>query len=211
MRVRDVMTENPIYCNPGDSVQSAAKILCDRDIGILPVLTDDDSQSLVGIITDRDLCCRIVAKGLDPSGTRIETVMQRQPVSCRPEQSLDSCEKLMQLHQLRRLPVVDHNSHCVGMVSQADLARSERADKLHRTVAEISKPTRTLILAMAVVSEVPQEDVMEETKKDSEGADQNRSKETSEDKRLAQIADEAARKGLESEKRFDEEHSIFTE
>ena len=77
--------------------------------------------------------------------------MKRNPVSCRAEQSLDACEKLMQIHQVRRLPVVDGKSRCVGMVSQADLARSEQPDKVHRTVAEISKPARAIILATMIV------------------------------------------------------------
>jgi len=77
--------------------------------------------------------------------------MKRSPVSCRAEQSLDDCEKLMQIHQVRRLPVIDGKSRCIGMVSQADLARSERPDNVHRTVAEISKPALAIILATAVV------------------------------------------------------------
>ena len=77
--------------------------------------------------------------------------MKRNPVSCRAEQSLDACEKLMQFHQVRRVPVVDEQGRCVGMLSQADLARLEQPDKLHRTVAEISKPARAIILSTAIV------------------------------------------------------------
>lgn len=151
MRVKDVMTQHPVCCHASDSAQSVAKALRDQDIGSLPVVADGDSQALVGIITDRDLCCSIIAEGLDPATTSIEAHMKRSPVSCREEQSLDACEKLMQIHQVRRLPVIDGKSRCIGMVSQADLARSERPDKVHRTVAEISKPALAIILATAVV------------------------------------------------------------
>ena len=151
MRVRDVMTQHPVCCRAGDSAQYVAKALRNEDIGSLPVVADLDSRRLVGIITDRDLCCSIVARGLDPATTTIEAYMKRNPVSCRAEQSLDACEKLMQIHQVRRLPVVDGKSRCVGMVSQADLARSEQPDKVHRTVAEISKPARAIILATMIV------------------------------------------------------------
>lgn len=151
MRVKDVMTQHPVCCHASDSAQSVAKALRDQDIGSLPVVADGDSQALVGIITDRDLCCSIIAQGLDPATTSIEAYMKRSPVSCRAEQSLDACEKLMQIHQVRRLPVIDGKSRCIGMVSQADLARSERPDKVHRTVAEISKPALAIILATAVV------------------------------------------------------------
>ena len=56
-------------------------------------------------------------------------------------------EKLMQTHQVRRIPVVNEQGRCIGMLSQADLARLEQPDKVHRTLAEISKPTRPIILA----------------------------------------------------------------
>jgi CBS domain-containing protein len=150
MRVKDVMTQHPVCCLTADSAQLVAKALRDEDIGSLPVIADADSHRLVGIITDRDLCCTIVAEGLDPSTTAIQGLMKRNPVSCRAEQSLDACEKLMQVHQVRRLPVVDEQGRCVGMVSQADLARLERPEKVHRTVAEISRPARSIILATSI-------------------------------------------------------------
>jgi CBS domain-containing protein len=150
MRVKDVMTQHPVCCRTSDSAQSVARALRDEDVGCLPVIADGDSGRLVGIITDRDLCCNIIAEGLDPAETAIEIVMKRNPVCCRAEQSLDACEKLMQVHQVRRVPVVDKQNRCVGMVSQADLARVEQPEKVHRTVAEISKPARAIVLATAI-------------------------------------------------------------
>jgi len=149
MRVKDVMTQYPVCCRSSDSAQSVAKALRDEDVGSLPVIADADSGRLVGIITDRDLCCIIIAQGLDPATTAIEVVMNRSPVSCRAEQSLDACEKLMQTHQVRRIPVINEQGRCIGMLSQADLARLEQPDKVHHTLAEISKPTRSIILAAA--------------------------------------------------------------
>ena len=151
MRVKDVMTQHPVCCLVSDSAQSVAKALRDEDIGSLPVIADGDSHRLLGIITDRDLCCTIVAEGRDPATTAIEAFMRRNPVSCRAEQSLDACEKLMQVHQVRRLPVVDEQGRCVGIVSQADLARLEQPEKVHRTVAEISRPARAIILATSIM------------------------------------------------------------
>ena len=58
----------------------------------------------------------------------------------------------MQMHQIRRIPVVDQRGWCIGMVSQADLARSEQSDKVHRTLSEISKPARTII-AVSIMSQ----------------------------------------------------------
>jgi CBS domain-containing protein len=146
MRVQDVMTHHPVCCRPSDTAQTVAKILRDADIGSMPVISDGDSK-LEGIITDRDLCCGIVAEGLDPKTTPIEAYLTRDPVTCRPQQSLDSCEKLMQTHRIRRILIVDQDVQCVGILSQADLARSDESNKVHKTVAEISKPSQTIVPA----------------------------------------------------------------
>jgi len=147
MKVQEVMTQHPQCCRATDMAQMVAQILRDEDIGSIPVIEDVASKRLIGIITDRDLCCRIVAEGLDPKTTSIEAYVTRDPVTCRPEQSLDSCEKLMQMHQIRRMLVVDQDLRCIGIVSEADVARADESDKVHRTVAEISKPSQTIIAA----------------------------------------------------------------
>jgi CBS domain-containing protein len=145
MKVQDIMAQHPVFCRPTDTVQTVAQILRDEDVGSLPVVSEGDSERLVGIITDRDLCCRILAAGLDPKTTSIEAYVTRDPVTCRPEQSVDSCARLMQVHQIRRILIVDGHQCCVGILSQADLARSDQSDKVHRTVAEISKPSQTIM------------------------------------------------------------------
>jgi CBS domain-containing protein len=147
MKVRELMTQHPVCCYADDSAQSVARVLQDADIGFIPVIAHDDSGRLEGVITDRDLCSSIVAGGLDPQTTAIGGFITRDVVTCRAEQSLDSCEKLMQTHQIRRLPVIDERGSCVGIISQADLVRSESPEKVHRTIAAISKPTRTIVVA----------------------------------------------------------------
>jgi CBS domain-containing protein len=92
------------------------------------------------MITDRDLCCAVVANGDDPRRTKIDRVFSMKPVSCRDGENIASCEQLMQEHQLRRIPVVDGEGRCIGIVSQADLALKEKPEKVSRTVTEISKP-----------------------------------------------------------------------
>jgi len=139
MKVREIMTSNPVCCIPEDTAQKVAKILRDQNIGSIPVVVDQQSQTLVGIITDRDLCCNVVAEGLDPRNTRIERFISLSPVTCRDGENLDNCERLMQEHRVRRIPVVDGDGRCIGMVSQADLALKEKPEKVSKTVAEISK------------------------------------------------------------------------
>jgi CBS domain-containing protein len=84
-----------------------ARIMCDQKVGSIPVVMDQKSRKLVGMITDRDLCCSVIADGLDPKVTAIEKFMTLNPVTCRDAENVENCEQLMQEHQIRRIPVVD--------------------------------------------------------------------------------------------------------
>ncbi len=140
MNVREVMTSDPVCCVPGDTAQSVAKIMCEHNVGSIPVVTDQQSRKLTGIITDRDLCCSIITQGLDPKNTSIQQYMRQNPVACRDGENLDSCEQAMQKHQIRRIPVIDETGRCIGIVAQADLALKDQPEKVSKTVAEISRP-----------------------------------------------------------------------
>ena len=140
MKVREIMTPDPVCCTPEDSAQKVARMLCEQNVGSVPVVTDQASRKLVGMITDRDLCCTVVAHGLDPVTTKIDRLFTINPVTCREGENINSCEELMQQHQVRRIPVVDGEERCIGVVAQADLALKEKPEKVSKTVAEISKP-----------------------------------------------------------------------
>ena len=142
MKIREIMTPEPVCCTPEDTAQKVAKILRDQNIGSVPVVLDQQSRTLLGMITDRDLCCSIVADGVDPKTKKIEKLISLNPVSCRDGENIDACERLMQEHQIRRIPVVDGEGRCIGIVAQADLALREKPEKISRTVAEISKPAQ---------------------------------------------------------------------
>jgi len=113
--------------------------MCDQNVGSIPVVMDQDSRKLVGVITDRDLCCSVVANGLDPKATPIEKFMTLNPVTCREGENVENCERLMQEHQIRRIPIVDADDRVIGIVAQADLALKDKPERVSKTVAEISK------------------------------------------------------------------------
>jgi CBS domain-containing protein len=140
MKIRDAMTPDPVCCLTTDSAQKVAGMLCKQDIGSIPVVTDHESRKLIGIITDRDLCCSVIADGLDPKSTPIEKFVSLNPVACREGENLDNCERLMQEYQVRRIPIVDGEGCVIGIVSQADLALKDKPEKVAKTVAEVSKP-----------------------------------------------------------------------
>ena len=140
MNVREAMTSDPACCLATDSAQHVAGMLRKLNVGAIPVVTDHESRRLVGIITDRDLCCSVVANGLDPQRTSIQNTMSANPVSCREGENLDDCERLMQERQVRRMPIVDGAGRVIGIVSLADLALRDKPDNVAKTVAEVSKP-----------------------------------------------------------------------
>lgn len=140
MRVRDVMTQDVKCCRPLDSAQAAAQIMKTYDVGAVPVVSDINSRHLEGIVTDRDLCCKVVANASFPEIITAQAVMTPEPVTCKPEDSLDECERLMQRHHVRRIPVVDEAGCVVGIVAQADVARHAPAEKVRKTLVEVSRP-----------------------------------------------------------------------
>ena len=142
MKIRDMMTANPVCCVPTDSAQRVARIMCDESVGSIPVVMDQESRRLVGVITDRDLCCSVVADGLDPKATPIQTFMTLNPITCREEENVEACEGLMQEHQIRRIPIVDTHDHLIGIVAQADLALRDKPERVSKTVAEISRSAK---------------------------------------------------------------------
>src|SRR5262249_9677889 len=111
-----------------------------EDVGIIPIVESRDTRRLVGVITDRDLALRVVADGRDPTEVSVEECMSEDLVTVKATDDLATALQLMQEHKLRRVLVVDENCACVGVVSQADIARAAAPDEVRRTVAEISRP-----------------------------------------------------------------------
>jgi len=147
MKIREVMSRDPACCVLTDNAQTVARILCDRNVGSMPVVADQQSRKLVGMITDRDLCCTVIAQGMDPKTTQIASLIALAPLTCRDGENIETCERLMQEHQVRRIPIVDAEDRVIGIVSQADLALRDKPERVSKTIAEISKPVRSSIAA----------------------------------------------------------------
>ncbi len=148
MNARDAMTPNPVCCLTTDSAQTVAGLLRKHNVGSVPVVTDHQSRKLIGIITDRDLCCSVVANGVNARSTPIEEFISRNPAACREGEPLDRCERLMQERQVRRIPIVDGDGQVIGIVSQADLALKDKPENVAKTVTEVSKPQSSATVAV---------------------------------------------------------------
>jgi CBS domain-containing protein len=143
MEAQEIMTRDPACCTPDHTVQEAARLMQEHDCGCIPVL--DETQRLIGVITDRDLACRCLAAGLGPE-TSVAEVMSLSPSICAPDDDIQYVERIMEERQVRRVPVVDRHGACVGMVSQADVVRAaERSAQVSdrevaRLVERVSAP-----------------------------------------------------------------------
>src|SRR5260370_30820649 len=94
------------------------------------------------MITHRDLCCLVVPKGLDTKSTSIEKFITTNPVTCRDGENVEKCERAMQEHQIRRIPIVDSEDRVIGIVSQADMALRDKPARVSKTITETTKPPR---------------------------------------------------------------------
>jgi CBS domain-containing protein len=139
MIVEDVMTANPERCTPETSLQEVAQRMAEFDCGEIPVC--DDRNIPVGVVTDRDIVCRIVARGWNPSELTARECMSVPVVTAIPDMSIESCARLMEQYQVRRLPVVDESGACCGMIAQADLARKAPRETTIEVVERISEPS----------------------------------------------------------------------
>jgi len=142
MFISQVMTRDVVCCTPEDTARTAAILMKKHGVGAIPVVADVSDPLLEGIVTDRDLCSRVVAEARNADDIKISELMTSVPVSCEPEFTLEACEDLMQQNQVRRIPVVDKRGRCVGMVSQADIALCAPAPAVGNMLKEISKASR---------------------------------------------------------------------
>ena len=139
-KCNEVMTNNPVCCLPSDTEVSAAKLMKSKDIGSIPVIENEQTKKLIGIVTDRDLTLKIVAEGLDANSTKVDAVMTRKVVTCFTEDDLQKALDAMAEHQLRRIPVVDADNKIVGIIAQADVATCvDQPEKTAEMDKEISQ------------------------------------------------------------------------
>jgi CBS domain-containing protein len=145
MEAHEIMTRDPAWCTPDQTVRDAARLMQEHDCGCIPVVDGGRARRLVGVVTDRDLACRCLAAGLGPE-TTVAEVMSVSPSCCAPHDDVQFVERIMEERQVRRVPVIDDRGRCVGIVSQADLVRAaERSAEVSdrevaRMVERVSAP-----------------------------------------------------------------------
>lgn len=140
-KARDIMTANPQCVTPEDAVSRAAEIMRDANVGLVPVVEDQGSMRLAGVVTDRDIAVRVVAEGRG-NDCRARDVMSSGLATVRPDDDVSHVTDLMKREQVRRVPVVE-NDRLVGIIAQADVALDLGSDRKTGDVVEkISEPNR---------------------------------------------------------------------
>ena len=143
MKVEQLMTKDVHTCRPTDTLDVVAQILWDRDCGALPVVADDDSGRVVGMITDRDVCMAAYTQGRALKEVEVGSAMSSPVVVCAPSSLVQEALESMGSAQVRRLPVVDDANHLLGLLSLADVARNGGAKssaKAGETLSVIAQP-----------------------------------------------------------------------
>jgi CBS domain-containing protein len=136
---RDVMTADPTRCSQTTTLDQVAKLMRQFDCGEIPIV--DASDRPIGVVTDRDIVCRIVAEGLNPAAHAAEGCMTKPVVTVRLDEPLDEVMSTMEKHQIRRVPVVDEDGCCCGIIAQADVAMTTRPGEVGNLVREVSRST----------------------------------------------------------------------
>lgn len=139
MLVKEIMTENPACCALDTNLRQVAKMMLDNDCGAIPVVEDFENLRPIGVVTDRDIVIRAVANGDNPLDLTAKSVMSENIVTATPDMTVEECVDLMENHQVRRIPVVDENGNCCGMVAQADIAVKADEAEAEDLVEEVSK------------------------------------------------------------------------
>lgn len=126
MKVKDCMCSDVSCVKPDSTVSDVCKLMCNQHVGCIPVC--DDSNKVVGLVTDRDVILRSIACDKDIKQTSVSEIMSCDVCCCGPEEEIENAEDLMSELQIRRIPVVD-NDKIVGILTIGDLARNSKVNK----------------------------------------------------------------------------------
>jgi CBS domain-containing protein len=147
VRAAQIMTENPRAVTGDASISEVAGMMRDLDVGIVPVVDNDQNRRLRGVITDRDIAIRAVAEGRDGSSTVSECMTERVR-AVNKNDSVQDVMRVMRQEQVRRVPVTDREGRLVGIIAQADLAVDygsadpERESEVSEVLERVSEPAR---------------------------------------------------------------------
>jgi len=137
MKASEIMTRNPGTVLPSQSVADAVKIMRSEECGIVPVLASDNSETIIGVLTDRDIALNACGDGGKGPSTEVSAVMTKNLFCVHPDDDLGNVREVMRNAGVRRVPVVEKNDHLIGIISLKDLADNIGNSDLGKTEESI--------------------------------------------------------------------------
>ena len=134
---REIMTPAPAVCTPNTTLDEVAKLMRQNDCGEIPVV--DAAERPIGVVTDRDIVCRVVAEGKNPMAYTVDRCMSQPVITVTVDTTVEEVINTMEKHRIRRVPVVDASGACAGIIAQADVAWAERPSEVGELVREVSR------------------------------------------------------------------------
>jgi CBS domain-containing protein len=145
MKVNDLMTTDVKCCPDYSSLNTAAHMMWEYDVGCVPIVNQE--ERVVGMLTDRDICMSAYLQGVPLKDALVTSAMSKEVFSCRPDDDIATAEKLMREKQLHRLPVVDVEGKLVGLISQYDIAREAAREAETRRPRQVADAEITQLVA----------------------------------------------------------------
>ena len=142
MKIKNLMTSEVKCCATYNTLNTAARIMWDNDIGCVPVV--DQDGRVAGMLTDRDICMAAYIQGVPLAGSLVTTAMSKDVFFCAPDDEAAVAQKLMREKQVRRLPVIDAQGRLAGIISLSDIARHAQREARAATDAEITRVTAAI-------------------------------------------------------------------
>jgi len=149
MNIAKLITRDVFTCRIHDTLEAAARLMWDHDLGALPVV--DDHARVVGMLTDRDICMAAYTRRAPLEAIAVRETMSPEPTTCAITAEVSEVEELMRAHQVHRIPVVDDGGRMVGIISINDLAQASQrraevnATELASTLAAVTAPRRRVL------------------------------------------------------------------
>lgn len=143
MQAREIMTKDPACCTPADSIRQAATLMVEHNCGFLPVVESQQQKQLLGVVTDRDIVCRMLAQGKDGPNTTVQDAMTTGHLwTAKPDDAVETVIEDMAHGQVRRIPIVDDTGTVQGIIATADIALEVQEDEeVAQVFEDISQPT----------------------------------------------------------------------
>ena len=142
MKVNTIMTTEVAFCKGNTRLDDVARLMADHNCSAIPIVDDDKSRKVIGILTDRDIVRRTLARGKNPAGLTAAACMTTDVFVAKQDSEIEECLQTMEKHHVRRLPIIDDKRAVCGIVTLSNLAEFLPAPTVGEVIKEITEPNR---------------------------------------------------------------------